>query len=113
MALTDLRISYRMDTGKYPLWAKNHDGRSTSGLPKTGYTKGIPRTQYGLWLEDKTGKRSNYLRDLYYSKTKEIPSRDYFDHSVNTILLKEYIFWLENFILKFKPEVVTGIIGIK
>jgi hypothetical protein len=112
MTITDLRIAFKMNTGEYPLWAKNHDGRSDYG---TGFTKGVPRSIYGDWLEDQSGKRSKYLRDLYYDRNRDLPTRDYFRGTGpgKDVLIQDYILWLETFILKFRPEVVTVITGVK
>ena len=128
MNSTDLRIAFKMDTGYYPLWAKNHDG---SDIRSTTFIKGHPSTIYGLWLEDQIGK-PKYLRDRYYKLNKDLPTKFYFGKFVTStvtfhrrglsryqgthdpvdVLYSDYILWLESFTLKFKPEIVSNIIGI-
>ena len=113
MTEMDLRIAFKMDTGYYPLWAKNHDG---SNIPSTSFTfiKGVPTSLYGRWLEEKTGKTSTYLRDLYHRKTGEQPTWYYFrpGYYKDNFLIRDYCWWLESFILKFKPEVVKEILHL-
>lgn len=112
MTRTDLRIAFKMDTGDDALWAENHDGKDL-GWWQTGWVKGYPRSVYGEWIEEKVGK-PKYLRDRYFKLHKEIPMSDYHgDRSRWTpVYYGEYIEWLEDFVLKFKPEIVTNIIGI-
>jgi len=117
---TDLRIAFKMDTGMYPLWAKNHNGKPIGGwdyssAPRFTWIKGIPTSQYGRWLEEKTGKSSKYLRDLYFNRTKEIPTWHYYNPGKEYDggpLIRDYIYWLESFIIKFKPEVIREIIKV-
>jgi len=122
MNATDLRIAFKMDTGYYPLWATNHNGKRVTDLWGTpldyssfGFTKGVPTSLYGRWLEDKTGKSSRYLRELYFSRTHDIPTwffhepRREFDGGP---LVRDYIYWLESFIIKFKPEVIRSIVNV-
>ena len=123
MNQTDLRIAFKMDTGLYPLWSKNHDGRGITklwmdkwdGYASFGFTKGVPTSVYGGWLEEKTGKSSRYLRDLYFNRTKEIPTWYYYNPSSREDggpLIRDYIYWLESFILKFKSEEIKRIITV-
>lgn len=113
MTEMDLRIAFKMDTSYYPLWAKNHDG---SNMYSTSFTfiKGVPTSLYGRWLEEKTGKTSKCLRDLYYKKTGEQPTWYYFrpGYYKKDVLIRDYCWWLESFILKFKPEVVKKILHL-
>jgi len=117
MNITDLRLAFKMDTGDDPLWAKNHDGH---GIQGTSWQKGYPRTIYGLWIEDKIGK-PKYLRDRYYQVTHEAPAKFYFGAwkymfsyggAGREVLFGEYIEWLETFVLKFKPEIVSNLIKV-
>lgn len=122
MNQTDLRIAFKMDTGLYPLWAKNHDGRGIKTLwgnlldyASFGFTKGIPTSLYGRWLEEKTGKPSRYLRDLYFNRTKEIPTWYYYNPGREYDggpLIRDYIYWLESFVIKFKPEAIREIVKV-
>jgi len=123
MTEMDLRIAFKMDTGYYPLWAKNHKGKPISGrdgwsgfAPQTfTFIKGVPTSLYGRWLEEKTGKSSKYLRDLYFNRTKEIPTWHYYNPGKEYDggpLIRDYIYWLESFIIKFKPEVIREIIKV-
>ena len=113
MNVTDLRIAFKMDTGEYPLWSHDHDGKDLRSArivgrtwifrpdpPKTTFIKGHPRTVYGLWLEDKIGK-PKYLRDRFYKVTGEIPNKFYFGQiGSKDVLFGDYIEWLETFYLK-------------
>jgi hypothetical protein len=116
MNVTDLRIAFKMDTGQYPLWSQDHDGKDLrtarmkgriwpfrvfrESPPKTTFLKGHPRTIYGLWLEDKIGK-PKYLRDRFYKVTGETPNKFYFGPIGNKdVLFGDYIEWLETFYLK-------------
>jgi len=119
MTEMDLRIAFKMDTGYYPLWAKNHDGRGIRhggeyNPPVFTFIKGVPTSLYGRWLEEKTGKTSKYLRDLYHRKTGEQPTWYYFrpGYYKDDVLIRDYCWWLESFILKFKPEVVKEILHL-
>lgn len=121
MTEMDLRIAFKMDTGYYPLWAKNHDGSSVADHEKYAaaeftFIKGVPTSLYGRWLEEKTGKTSKYLRELYYKRTGEKPTWFYFqpgyDRYREDVLIRDYCWWLESFILRFKPEVVRNIMKV-
>lgn len=102
MNVTDLRITFKMDTGRDPLWAKTHDGKDLRG---TSWQKGWPRTIYGLWLEVKIGK-TKYLRDRYFQVKKEKPTKWYHGKSTEggDVLHGDYIEWLEIFLIHFKDE---------
>ena len=95
MNATDLRIAYKMDTGYYPLWAENHDGRDIWGTQT--FVKGYPCSRYGLWLEDQT-KSGRELRNTFYRKFNEIPTSNYFAPGMREVFYKEYIEWLEGII---------------
>lgn len=112
MNRTDLRIAFKMDTGHDALWAHNHNGKDL-GWWNTTWVKGYPRSVYGEWLEEKIGKWK-YLRDRYFKLHHEMPISDYFgNHSKRKpVYYGEYIEWLEDFVLKFKPEIVTNIIKL-
>ena len=115
MNVTDLRIAFKMDTGEDPLWAEDHFGKDIHSWGKrpTSFQKGYPRSLYGCWLEEKIGK-PKYLRDRYYKLHKEMPTSSYFGwHGrYHEVFDKEYIEFLEAFVLKFKPEIVTDIIKV-
>ena len=115
MNVTDLRIAFSMDTGSDgALWAEDHDGKDIGGWghrPRTNI-KGHPRTVYGLWLEEKVGKEK-YLRERYYKLHGEWPTSNHFAPGYpREVLYEDYIYFLEAFVLKFKPEIVTNIISV-
>ena len=118
MNQTDLRIAFKMDTGLYPLWAKGYDGESIKnvwGKTTFSFIKGVPTSVYGRWLEEKTGKSSRYLRDLYLNKTGGKPTWHYYNPGRETDggpLIRDYIYWLESFIIQFKSEEIKKIIAI-
>jgi len=110
MNRTDLRIAFKMDTGSGALWAENHDGTDIGGWgsrPRT-FVKGHPRTVYGLWLEEQTGK-PKYLRDRFFKLNAEWPTSNYFMPGGREVLYSDYIEWLEDFVLKFFPQVIKHI----
>lgn len=113
MNATDLRIAFKLDTGDYALWAEDHFGKDMGGwgYRETTFQKGNPRSVYGCWLEEKIGK-TKYLRDRYYKLHREMPTSSYFGFHgrYHEAFYKEYIEWLEAFVLKFKPEIVSNII---
>ena len=112
MTRTDLRLAYKMDTGDSPLWKEDHNGKSLGYYNEVTWAKGYPRTQYGLWIEDKIGKYK-YLRDRYYKVHSEVPCRSYFAPGTpHESLTGEYIEWLETFVLRFYKHIVTNIINI-
>lgn len=111
MTVTDLRLSFKMDTAKDPLWGKTRDGEDTYD---TSWQRGWPRSIYGEWLEEKIGK-PKYLRDRFFKVTGEIPTSSYFgDHSrKKEVIYKDYIEWLEEFVLRFYRHIITEIIGVE
>jgi len=118
MTEMDIRIAFKMDTGYYPLWAKNHNGDTICNFDyshKFTFIKGSPSSIYGKWLEEKSGRSSKYLRELYYKVTGKEPIRDYFNFSYNKkdIFKIDYCFWLESFILQNRQEVIKDIIHLK
>jgi hypothetical protein len=97
MNCTNLRISYKADTGKFPLWGKDQRGKSIAG---GSFIMGYPSSEYGRWLEAKTGQGSRQLQDEYYAKTREKPSVNYFEpRSLGDSLKDGYIEWLESKVL--------------
>ena len=111
MNVTDLRIAYRMDTGDYPLWAHNHDGRDL-GWQQKSLQKGHPCTAYGEWLEEKLIKEK-YLRSRYFQVKHEMPTSHFYgNNGYKEVLYGDYIEWLEGFLLKFYPQIVTKITNV-
>ena len=110
MTITDLRLAFKIDTGQDPLWGKTRDGKDTYD---TSWQRGWPRTIYGEWLEEKLIK-GKYLRDRFYKVSGEMPASTYFgDHRrKKEVIFADYIEWLETFLLKFYPQIVTNIIKV-
>jgi hypothetical protein len=106
MTPIELRVAFRCETGIYPLWAKDHRGDSVKdphinvGLSAGRTTiKGMPSSEYGRWLEEKSGLSARVLRDRYYQQTKEWPTRNYFGYRnryEEDYLRADYSFWLES-----------------
>jgi hypothetical protein len=107
MNRTDLRIAFKMDTGEGALWAEDHDGTDIGGYGNrpTTFIKGRPRSIYGEWLEEQIGK-PKYLRDRFYKLHKEIPMSNYFGGCTRRypVYHEDYIEWMEDFLLHFKPK---------
>ena len=111
MTKTDLRISYKLDTARYPLWTKDHFGReykkynkeSKFAPPRFNFLKGVPTSEYGLWLENKMGN-SKDLREKYYNQTKEHSISNYRSNlrKNKEVFSVDYSLWLENLILSSK-----------
>lgn len=111
MNQTDLRIAYKIDTGDYPLWSHSHSGRDLGNRQKS-FQKGYPTSRYGKWIEDKLGKEK-YLRDRYFQLTKEMPTSHYYgNNGLSEVIYEDYIEWIEGFLLKFYPEIITKITNI-
>ena len=109
MNRTDLRIAFKMDTGEGALWAEYQDGTDIGGWGHrpTTFQIGYPRSVYGEWLEDQIEK-PKYLRDRFYKLHTEIPMSNYFGGCIRRypVYYPEYIEWLEDFALKFYPQIV-------
>lgn len=107
MTQMDLRIAFKMDTGKYPLWTKNHDGQNVNSRlfpDKFTFIKGVPSSLYGRWLEEKIGSPKE-LRNRYYRETKEEPTWYHFSKARRRDqdggpLRIEYSLWLEDLALQ-------------
>ena len=108
MNSTDLRIAFKLDTGNDALWAKTHYGKDLRG---TSLQKGYPRSIYGVWLEEQIGK-PKYLRDRYFKVRREAPTSNYFQPGFREVFYGDYIEWLEGFLLRFYPHVITAIIKV-
>ena len=115
MNVTDLRLAFKTDTGEHALWAEDHFGKDLGGwgYRKTSFHKGHPRSVYGCWLEEKIGKWK-YLRDRYHKIHREAPTSSYFGFHgrYHEVFSKEYIEWLESFLLRFYKHIVTDIIKV-
>lgn len=119
MNRTDLRIAFKMDTGEGALWAEDHDGTDIGGYGNrpTTFIKGHPRSVYGEWLEDQLSKDTpekwKYLRDRFYKLHGEIPTSNYFGGCTRRypVYYADYIEWLEDFLLHFKPRCYYNIMN--
>jgi hypothetical protein len=95
MNITDLRISYKISTGRYPLYFKERV------FFKYTFVEGTPINEYGIWLED----RFNFLeikkiRNNFYFQTLIKPTNLFYAQvSKYEKYSKEYILWLEEYIL--------------
>ena len=112
MTPTDLRVSYKRDTGRYPLteiykasyYKYKKDKYILKEKKKIGGTidyRGYPTNLYATWLEEKIGN-VNDLKNKFYSIYKECPSNQFpiYDTDTHEIYSNDYIYWLEDLFLK-------------
>lgn len=110
---TDIRVRFKMDTGKYPVHfdkrphprkGLNYPLFDTKGNPVWNQSKdkglsqtfhgNIPKSVYGAWLEEQLGN-PRLLREKFYQETKIHPIHP--DHKRNMFegFKIPYSLWLE------------------
>jgi hypothetical protein len=73
---------------------------------KTFESHGIPRNEYGIWLEEKVMKFLKYhtptiLQELYFKESRfKAVSEQFATKTTYTFYYKNYIYWLEELYLK-------------
>lgn len=114
---TDLRLAFHMDTGNLPMWSQKE-------WLKKELKNGYPSSEYGRWLEENAGNHrwlqrafqfENQKAPIYKSKNKHLYKsgfRRYYHYIIQSVYSGDYCYWLEQRILKTKPEVVKDILHI-
>ena len=111
MTVTDLRISYKLDTGNYPLYEKKPyisfdlktgESKTIHRISYTFMPQGIPRDFYGEWLEEKLNiNDTSKFRNMFFRNTGQWAINKQFGNPLGYIKYnKEYIYWLEELYLK-------------
>ena len=105
MTETDLRFAFHMDTGSMPFWDPNQ------WMVKV-LREGHPTSEYGQWLEERAGN-ARWLQRAYQFENKYAPIyKSKIKSWYKSVYSANYIFWLEQEILKKHPQVIKSIIHI-
>ena len=117
MTETDLRFAFHMDTASFPFWSE--DEWQTKVLYRGHLT-----SEYGRWLEERAGNPQE-LQRIYQFKNQRSPTyqskrkswyrkgwNKYYNWQIRNVYSVNYIYWLEERILKNKPEVISEILHI-
>jgi hypothetical protein len=92
-----LRTQFKLATGMYPCFSRDTD--------ETGHLRGDDvKSYYGEWLEHifYDGNKSNYLRSEFKKDTGEKIAVRQETGKNQDWLVKNYILWLEEFVLRSK-----------
>ena len=112
MTERDLRFAFHMDTGSLAMWAQG------KWQCKDLYN-GHPGSEYGQWLEDKAGN-GRWLRRAFQFEHHTAPTYQStfaikfagWSWRAQEVFWAPYIYWLEERVLRDKPEVIQNILHI-
>jgi hypothetical protein len=105
---TNLRFAFHMDAGNFPM--RNGDEKVLDN--------GYPTSEYGRWLEEHAGN-AIWLQRTYQFENKTAPIHNSprrcfkrWSLTYQKVYDAPYCFWLEERILKKRPEIIKNILHI-